>query len=147
MPKKTTKRKTAKKDLTPKMQLFVAEYLKDLNATQAAIRAGYSKKTAHVQGPRLLDNVRIQEAIESGIETLVERIAVDQDFVIEGLVKNYERAMQEVEATDKEGNPLGYFLYQGNVANKSLELLGRHLAMFTDKIQVSQHEDSLDDLE
>lgn len=44
--------------LTPKQQRFVAEYLVDMNATQAAIRAGYSQKTADVQGPRLFGNVR-----------------------------------------------------------------------------------------
>ena len=47
--------------LTPKQERFVAEYLVDMNATQAAIRAGYSRKTADVQGPRLLGNVRIMD--------------------------------------------------------------------------------------
>ncbi|ENG5503925.1 terminase small subunit, partial [Yersinia enterocolitica] len=42
------------KQLTPKQELFCREYLKDLNATQAAIRAGYSEKTAQVQSSRLL---------------------------------------------------------------------------------------------
>ena len=50
--------------LTPKQELFVKEHLVDLNATQAAIRAGYSKSTADVQGPRLLGNVRISEEIQ-----------------------------------------------------------------------------------
>lgn len=49
--------------LNPKQQKFVLEYLKDLNATQAAIRAGYSKKTAMQQGSRLLSNVEIAEAV------------------------------------------------------------------------------------
>jgi len=45
--------------LTLKQPRFVAEYLKDLNATQAAIRAGYSRKTAEVQGSRLLRNALV----------------------------------------------------------------------------------------
>ena len=50
--------------LTPKQRAFVAEYAVDKNATQAAIRAGYSAKTADVQGPRLLGNVRVREQID-----------------------------------------------------------------------------------
>ena len=53
--------KTAK--LTEKQQRFVEEYLIDLNATQAAIRAGYSAKTADQQGSRMLANVKVQQAI------------------------------------------------------------------------------------
>ena len=50
--------------LTPKKEKFALEYLKDLNATQAAIRAGYSKKTAHSQGPRLLEDVEVKGLID-----------------------------------------------------------------------------------
>jgi phage terminase small subunit len=52
--------------VTPKQERFVAEYLKDLNATQAAIRAGYSAKNADVDGPRLLGNAGITAAIAAG---------------------------------------------------------------------------------
>jgi phage terminase small subunit len=52
--------------LTPKQQRFVAEYLVDLNATQAAIRAGYSKRTANEQGSRLLANASVRAAVEAG---------------------------------------------------------------------------------
>ena len=51
-------------NLTPKQQRFVEEYLIDLNATQAAIRAGYSEKTAQEQSSRLLSNVMVQEAVQ-----------------------------------------------------------------------------------
>ncbi|NCC69717.1 MAG: terminase small subunit, partial [Clostridia bacterium] len=51
------------KALTPKQQAFVQEYLCDLNATQAAIRAGYSERTAGSQGERMLKNVEIQIAL------------------------------------------------------------------------------------
>lgn len=53
------------RELTPKQEQFVREYLIDLNATQAAIRAGYSEKTAHSQGPRLLEDVGVRAAIEA----------------------------------------------------------------------------------
>ncbi len=50
-------------DLTPKQARFVEEYLLDLNATQAATRAGYSKKTANEQGAQLLAKLRIRQAV------------------------------------------------------------------------------------
>jgi len=53
--------------LSSKEQRFVSEYLKDQNATQAAVRAGYSKKTAHVQGPRLLGKVRVRAAVDAAL--------------------------------------------------------------------------------
>ena len=60
--------KTAK--LTEKQQRFVEEYLIDLNATQAAIRAGYSAKTADQQGSRMLANVKVQQAISGSMSRL-----------------------------------------------------------------------------
>ena len=59
--------------LTPKQRSFIAEYVVDKNATQAAIRAGYSEKTADVQGPRLLGNVRVRELIDKKLNELEEK--------------------------------------------------------------------------
>ena len=73
--------------LTPKQKAFVAEYAVDKNATQAAIRAGYSAKTADVQGPRLLGNVRIRELIDKKLEKLEEKVGLTA-----------ERVMREVKA-------------------------------------------------
>ena len=61
--------------ITPKKQLFVDEYLVDLNATQAAIRAGYSAKTAHSQGPRLLEDVEVKKLVS---EAMAKRAAATQ---------------------------------------------------------------------
>lgn len=71
--------------LKGKMALFVAEYLKDLNGTQAVIRAGYSKKTANAQAGKLLMRPDIQEAIAKGKAKRVERIEVDSDYVLKRL--------------------------------------------------------------
>jgi len=68
--------------MTPKQQRFVEEYLVDLNALQAAIRAGYSKKTAEQQGPRLLGNAGVQKAIQTAMQERSERVQVDMDEVI-----------------------------------------------------------------
>ncbi|KUZ35266.1 terminase small subunit [Burkholderia territorii] len=72
----------AKKDLTPKQALFVDEYLRDMNATQAAIRAGYSAKTAETQGPRLLGNVRVQQAISAARERLAKKFEITRERVM-----------------------------------------------------------------
>lgn len=69
-------------NLAPRQALFVQEYLVDLNATQAAIRAGYSAKTAQEQASRLLSNVMVQAAIGDAMEARVERVQIDQDEVV-----------------------------------------------------------------
>lgn len=72
----------ADKKLTPKQRRFVDEYLIDLNATQAAIRAGYSPKTANEQGARLLANVSIAKAIQEARDKQQERTEITQDRVL-----------------------------------------------------------------
>lgn len=73
--------------LNDKQRLFVAEYLKDLNATQAAIRAGYSERTAGSQGQRLLKNVEIQAAISEANESRIESVEIDATYVLKRLVE------------------------------------------------------------
>ncbi|CQR51464.1 terminase small subunit [Paenibacillus riograndensis] len=69
--------------LTPKQKLFVQEYLIDLNATQAAIRAGYSPKTAEQQASRLLSNVKVQEAIREAQSHRAARTEITADMVLQ----------------------------------------------------------------
>lgn len=73
--------------LTAKQQRFVDEYLIDLNATQAAIRAGYSKKTAQVQSARLLSNVMVSAAVAKGMKSRATRTGITQDMVLRELAK------------------------------------------------------------
>ncbi len=74
--------------LSPKQERFVAEYLKDQNATQAAIRAGYSKKTAAQQGSRLLMNVEVSKAVGKR----QQRVAKKAEITVESLAAEYEEA-------------------------------------------------------
>ena len=80
--------------LTDKQARFVDEYLVDLNATQAAIRAGYSAKTANEQGARLLANVSVQNAIRERQEVLKMKTEITQEWVV-------ERYRRIVEGCDK----------------------------------------------
>lgn len=73
------------RELTPREQRFVAEYLIDLNSTQAAIRAGYAAKNADVQGPRLLGRVGIQQAIEAGKAKQLKKVDLKAERVLEEL--------------------------------------------------------------
>lgn len=73
--------------LTEKQKAFVREYLVDLNATQAAIRAGYSEKTARQAGHRMLTNVDIQQAIQSALQKREQKLEITQQSVVNELAK------------------------------------------------------------
>ena len=73
--------------LTPKQARFVTEYLTDYNATQAAIRAGYSTDTANSAGPRLLVNVRVSEAIAARAWALAAKVELSQEWVLRRLMR------------------------------------------------------------
>ena len=108
--------------LTPKQQRFCSEYLCDLNATAAAKRAGYSEATAHVQGPRLLENVRVAARISELQEAAAQRNEVTLDEVISMLRKSYEDAKAA-----KQHGP----------AVRAAELLGRYMGLFKDRLLVT----------
>lgn len=71
--------------LNDKQQRFVDEYLKDLNATQAAIRAGYSAKTAYAIAEKLLRKVEIQQAVQDAKQARSKRTEITQDRVLQSL--------------------------------------------------------------
>lgn len=92
------------RELTPKQQRFVDEYLIDLNATQAAIRAGYSEKTANEQGARLLANVSVKAEIETAKQDRSERVNVNADYVLRRLFEMAEA--DKADLYDDAGNLL-----------------------------------------
>ena len=71
--------------LTAKQERFVDEYLVDLNATQAAIRAGYLAKSAHVEGSRLLTNAKVGAAIAAAKRERSEATQIDAEYVLRKL--------------------------------------------------------------
>ncbi len=148
--------------LTPRQARFVDEYLIDLNATQAAIRAGYSRKTAQEQGSRLLSNVMVAAAIEKAIAERAERSGIEADQVLEelgriafanagdyfdwgpdgvslldkgDLTEAQRSVVAEVSQTKtKEGGTIRLKLHDKQAA---LVNLGRHLGLFTDNLKVN----------
>lgn len=76
--------------LTPKQQRFVDEYLIDLNATQAAIRAGYSKKTAYSQGQRLLKHVEVSQQIATAAAEHTKAAGIDTQWLMDEAKDLYE---------------------------------------------------------
>lgn len=147
--------------MTRKQDRFVKEYLIDLNATQAAIRAGYSPKTANEQGARLLANVSVQEAIAKAMADRSKRTGISQDRVIQELARiafvnpqnviNPKDASVKADATEDDLACIQSVKVKTmDVANgksverevrlndkmKALELLGKHLGMFKDKLEV-----------
>lgn len=116
--------------LTKKQKAFIQEYLVDLNATQAAIRAGYSKKTAYSIGQENLSKPEIQQALQEAQKRREKRTEVTQDYVIAKL-----REIVEKDASDGPDSELKY-------ANKirALELLGKHTGAFDGGAKESQNE-------
>lgn len=90
--------------MTPKQQAFVAEYLRDLNATQAAIRAGYSARTAGWQGPQLLGKTHVAAAIAEQQAARAKRTQIDADWVLRRLAGEAEADLADL--YDDGGNLL-----------------------------------------
>lgn len=129
-----------KTSLTAKEVKFVDEYLIDLNAKEAAVRAGYSPKTAAQMGYKLVHSGLVAEAIRAKQQQISHQTGVTTEFVITGLRTVAERCMQAAPVLDRKGDqvyvetPSGgmapAFTFQAMGANRSLELLGKHLGLF-----------------
>ncbi len=91
--------------LTAKQQRFCEEYLVDLNATQAAIRAGYSEKSARLSGHRNMTNDNIQALLQIGRKKLSQRTGVTAERVIEELALVAFTNMQDYIRVDADGQP------------------------------------------
>ena len=110
-----------KKPLNPKQTRFVAEYLIDSNATQAAIRAGYSEKTAKQIGSRLLTNVDVANAIAAGGSRIASRLEITA-----------EKVLKDIENVRKLATAGGIYAS----AIRASELQGKSIGMFEDKLNV-----------
>lgn len=105
--------------LTDKQKLFVKEYLIDLNATQAAIRSGYSEDTAKQIGSENLSKPYLQEAIQKEMSKRSNKTEITAEYVLNGIKTLIENSEQE------------------NSKLKGYELLGKHLKLFVDKVETN----------
>lgn len=130
--------------LTVKQKRFVTEYIIDHNATQAAIRAGYSERTARSQGQRLLTKVDIKKAIKELQDEIRDGNIAEAKEVEEFLSLSMRGEItEEVVVTEN----IGDFMSEARVISKQLsgrdrikaaELLGKRYAIFTDKIESNE---------
>lgn len=154
------------RELTPRQADFVAEYLKDLNATQAAIRAGYSAKMAQHLGYQLLQKPPVQAAIAAALAARTQRTQIDADHVLRRLAEQDAADLADIIADDGTVKPISQWpavWRRGLVAGievvtfgnaekglgeitklkladrmKNLELMGRHTAVgaWRDKVEL-----------
>lgn len=140
--------------MTPKQERFVQEYLIDLNATQAATRAGYSKRTANEQGARLLANVSVRSAIEAAQRDRGERVKATADDVLREIQRL--AMFDPAQLTDVKGpddiktlpedvrRAIVGWTWDRNgrftiklAKEGALEMMGRHHGLFRDRLEHS----------
>lgn len=159
-------------ELTPKQRAFIDEYLVDLNATQAAIRAGYAEKSAHSQAHDLLRKPEVSDALQAAFAARAQRVGLTQDAVVERLMAiafgdlrdlawwdgegrvrvtpsdeiddAAAAALKEISQTkriipQRSGEPIetSELTVKSYDRMKALELLGKHLGMWREKVDVN----------
>lgn len=145
--------------LTPKQKRFCNEYLIDLNATQAAIRAGYSKKTSYAIGQENLKKVEIQNYMQKIMNEKEDDLIASQDEVLQYLTRVMRREEKESVVITKKVETTNWILNEltgkkdkqvvkeevaeiveiptkVSDANKAAELLGKRYVLFTDKMDI-----------
>lgn len=126
--------------MTAKQQRFCDEYLIDLNATQAAIRAGYSEKYAHTNANKLLQNTTIQDFINQRMAEKESDLIANQDEVLKYLTavlrgnskasvlaRKYDGSEKVIEKPPDEKERL-----------RAAELLGKRYGLYTEKVNVNE---------
>jgi len=127
------------KKLTPKQRAFAREYVKEGNATEAAKKAGYSKTAARQIGSENLSKPYIQEEIQEKQAVLAEKAQVSAEFVINNFLEilNFNKQVEEFTQNDGENVRVKKKMIDAQAALKASELLGKHLGLFVEKLQVT----------
>lgn len=123
--------------LNDKQKMFCLEYIKDLNSTQAAIRSGYSEKTANRIGSENLTKLDIQAEIQRLMDSRAKKVTITAENILESILDIRDTCATKYALTHKvTGEKLGESMVDIQGALKANELLGKHLKLFTDKVEV-----------
>jgi len=122
--------------LTVRQARFVEEYLVDGNGMQAAIRAGYSPRSAKQLGSKVLGMPLVQVALAARQAGLGAEHRVDAGWVLDRLREVAERCLQAVPVRDRSARETGEWTFNASGATRALELIGKHLGMFSERIDV-----------
>lgn len=151
--------------LTDKQERFCKEYVIDLNATRAAIAAGYSEKTANAAASRLLTNVKVENKIQELQKAIAKKLEVDAEWVLKRLINQVESNVLDAFATlsqesftledlkalpreiqmciKKVKQTSGGIEIQFEDKQKALEMIGRHIGFFekdnTSKVEIEMY--------
>ena len=115
---------------------FVQEIVKGSSHGNAYLAAGYKAKNpsvASAAATRLLKDVKIQERVNELQKRAEEKTVLTKAWVLNRLIENVNRAMTAIPVLDREGSATGEYKYEGSVANRALELLGKEQGMFVDR--------------
>jgi phage terminase small subunit len=128
----------------PKHERFAQELAKGTPAASCYEVAGFkpNRHNAATLARQQHISTRVSEILDKrevihaqATADAIKSTALTKEWVIETLKENVAKAMQAASVTDSEGNPIGEFQYQGSVANRALELLGKELGMFIERTQ------------
>lgn len=122
--------------LTNKQKMFCKEYIVDLNATQAAIRAEYSEKTAKVIGAENLTKPYLQEYIQKLMDERSQKVEIKAEDVLNDILDTRNTCRDNMLRIDETGNQI-IDNTALNGRNKSNEMLARHLQLFNDKLDIN----------
>jgi len=140
------------KKLTPKQETFVSEYLVDLNATQAAIRAGYSAKTAYSIGEENLRKPEIRRAISLQMDNRTQRLTLDSDAVLKRLIEVDQMDLLDILNNDLSIKPLSEWTGAWRTTISSIEIVEqlagasgeREIIAFIKKIKLPDKQKNLE---
>ena len=122
--------------LTLKQEAFAMAYMETGNACEAYRRAynadRMKRNSIEVNASKLLNGTKVALRVTELREEAAKRNELSIDWVLQHLKEIVSRAMQVVPVLDKQGEPTGEYTYQGAVANRALELIGKHVGMFSD---------------
>lgn len=125
----------------PRHERFAQGLAAGKSQAEAYQEAGYRPSESNAS--TLRSNQKVSARIAELQERAAASVQVSREWVLERLVENANRAMQAAAVKDNEGNPIGEYKYEGNVANRALELVGKELGMFVERseVKISEFDD------